>query len=73
MPDQADFFRARRRSRKTARGFTWGPNVNVTYQSYKDAFGKAIRSRGARSPTALDDDAEATVADMKKTGFTVSG
>ena len=40
----------RRRSPSTARGFTFGPNVNVAYSAYKDAFDKAVAEQVRRSP-----------------------
>jgi multiple sugar transport system substrate-binding protein len=55
----------------TAAGVTWGPNVNVTYASYKDAFAKAITSKSAFG-SAIDTMQQATVDDMKKNGFTVA-
>ena len=72
LPDDGDFFARTAEISKTARGFTWGPNVNVTYQAYKDAFGKAIRSRQPFTG-ALDTMQETTVQDMEKSGFEVSG
>ena len=72
LPDDGEFFARAAEISKTARGFTWGPNVNVTYQSYKDAFGKAIRSRQPFTG-ALDTMQQKTVQDMEKSGFEVSG
>ena len=71
MPDDADFFARAAEISQTARGFTWGPNVNVAYQSYKDEFGRAIQ-RDAPFTDALQAMQETTVADMEKAGFTVS-
>jgi len=70
--NQADFYTTAAAIAGTAAGFTFGPNVNVTYSSYKDAFAKAIT---AKSPFAgaLDTMQQATVDDMKKNGFTVTG
>jgi multiple sugar transport system substrate-binding protein len=70
--NQPDFYTQAKAIADTAAGFTWGPNVNVTYDTYKDAFGKAIT---ARSPFtgALNTMQSATVADMQKNGFKVSG
>lgn len=70
LPDDRGFFARAAEISKTARGFTWGPNVNVTYQSYKDAFGKAIRS-GQPFTEALDTMQQTTVKDMEKSGFDV--
>ncbi len=71
MPDDADFFARAAEISQTARGFTWGPNVNVAYQSYKDQFGRAIQ-RDAPFTDALQAMQDTTVADMEKAGFTVS-
>jgi multiple sugar transport system substrate-binding protein len=71
LPDDADFFARVAEISKGARGFTWGPDVNVTYQSYKDAFSKAIRSKSPFTG-ALDTMQQTTVNDMKKARFTVS-
>ena len=57
---------------KTAKGFTWGPNVNVTYQAYKDAFGRATQRKTPFSE-AMETMQQTTVADMEKAGFTVGG
>lgn len=72
MPNDDGFFTRSAEISKTAKGFTWGPNVNVTYQSYKDAFSKAIRSKAPFSG-ALDTMQKSTVDDMKKAGYNVSG
>jgi multiple sugar transport system substrate-binding protein len=70
--DQADFSARAKEIAGTAHGFTWGPNVNVAYNAYNDAFGKAVQSKSAFSG-ALDAIQGVTVADMKKAGFTVNG
>ena len=57
---------------ETAAPFVWGPNVNVTYSTYKDAFGKAIAQRSPFGG-AVDAMQEATVADMRKSGFKLAG
>ena len=54
-----------------ARGFTFGPNVNVTYNAYKDAFDKALQD-GTSFSDAVQAMHEATVADMSKSGFTLA-
>jgi multiple sugar transport system substrate-binding protein len=69
--NQADFYTLAKQIADTAAGVTWGPNVNVTYATYKDAFGKVITSKGAFS-SAVDSMQQATVDDMKKNGFTVT-
>lgn len=66
--NQADFWKVATQASGTARGFTFGPNVNVAYSAYKDAFDKAIQTKSSFSDalTAMHD---ATVADMQKSGF----
>ena len=58
---------------QTARGFTLGPNVNVTYSAFKDAFAEGGQGQGRRSRARPRKMQEATVADMKKQGFQVAG
>ena len=72
LPAERDFFTRAAEISKGARGFTWGPDVNVTYQSYKDAFSRVLRS-GAPFSSALDAMQQSTVRDMKKAGFAVQG
>ena len=45
MPNQPSFFADAAEIAKTARGFSWAPNVNVTYSQYSDLFAKAIQTR----------------------------
>ena len=47
-------------------------NVNVTYNAYRDAFAKATQDKSAFGP-ALGTMRQATIADMRKSGFTVAG
>jgi multiple sugar transport system substrate-binding protein len=68
---QADFYQLAKQIADTAAGVIWGPNVNVTYATYKDAFGKVITGKGSFG-TAVDSMQQATVEDMKKNGFTVA-
>ncbi|MGQ4335839.1 sugar ABC transporter substrate-binding protein, partial [Streptomyces hayashii] len=49
----------------------WGPNVNVAYTTFNDAFGAAAKDRSDFS-AALAKMQSVTVADMKKQGFEVS-
>ncbi|GAB3006022.1 ABC transporter substrate-binding protein [Saccharothrix stipae] len=72
FPNQPDFYRQAARIAATSSGFTWGPNVNVTYTAYKNAMGEAI-SGGADLVPALAKMQAATVDDMKANGFTVGG
>jgi multiple sugar transport system substrate-binding protein len=72
FPQQTDFYPLAKQIASTTVGFTWGPDVNVTYSSYNDAFGKAITNKTSFS-AALDQMQTATVDDMRKTGFKVTG
>jgi len=74
LSDQADFYSIAAESAKITKPFTYGPNVNVAYSSYNDAFGKAAQSKKATNfPAALATMQQTTVDDMKNTGFKVSG
>jgi multiple sugar transport system substrate-binding protein len=68
---QPDFWQQAASIGATARGFTFGPNVNVTYNAYKDAFDKAVAAKSdfAAAVQAMQD---ATIADMQKSGFTLA-
>lgn len=66
--NQPDFWRQAAAISATARGFTFGPNVNVTYNAFKDAFDKALQDGSAFSG-AIAKMQDATVADMRKSGF----
>jgi multiple sugar transport system substrate-binding protein len=56
---------------KTTAPSAWGPNVNVAYQSFKDAFGAAAKDK-SDFEAALKTMQDTTVADMKKQGFEVA-
>jgi multiple sugar transport system substrate-binding protein len=71
FPGQKDFYPTAKQIAETAAGFVWGPNVNVAYDTYKDAFGKAITTK-APFTGAVDTMQAATVADMQKNGFTIA-
>jgi multiple sugar transport system substrate-binding protein len=70
MPNQPAFFTDAAAIAKTARGFTWAPNVNVTYSQYSDLFAKAIQTKGDFA-AAVDQLQAASVADLKKQGFQI--
>ena len=72
FPQQARFYAEAKAIADTAAPFVWGPNVNVTYATYKDAFGKAIAQKTPFG-AAVDAMQEATVADMRKSGFKLAG
>ncbi|MEW9551721.1 ABC transporter substrate-binding protein [Nonomuraea sp. NPDC050783] len=65
---QPDFWKQAAAVSAGARGFTFGPNVGVTYNTFRDAFGKAARNRTSFSD-AVRSMQDATVADMRKSGF----
>jgi multiple sugar transport system substrate-binding protein len=69
---QTDFYTLAKQIAGTTAGFTWGPDVNVTYSSYNDAFGKAITQKTPFS-AAVDQMQATTVADMRKSGFKLAG
>ncbi|MFE0731606.1 sugar ABC transporter substrate-binding protein [Streptomyces antibioticus] len=68
---QADFYTLASEIAKTTAPSAWGPNVNVAYTTFNDAFGAAAKNRSDFS-AALDTMQADTVADLKKQGFEVS-
>jgi multiple sugar transport system substrate-binding protein len=71
FPNQPDFYAEVKKVAPAARSFPmWGPDVTVTFTGYTDGFSKALQSGGSFTG-ALDSMQSATVADMKKLGFTV--
>lgn len=68
---QADFYRKAADIAETTAPSAWGPNVNVAYTTFKDAFGAAAKSRSDFG-AALEEMQADTVADMKKQGFEVA-
>ncbi|MGW7404878.1 ABC transporter substrate-binding protein [Streptomyces sp. NPDC054833] len=69
--NQADFYTKAADIAKTTAPSAWGPNVNVAYATFNDAFGVAAKDK-SDFVAALDKMQDATVADMKKQGFGVS-
>ncbi|MEW1777035.1 extracellular solute-binding protein [Streptomyces sp. NPDC086777] len=69
--NQSDFYTEAAGIAKTTAPSAWGPNVNVAYTSFNDAFGAAAKNRSDFT-AALKTMQDATVADMKKQGFEVS-
>ncbi|MBO4271007.1 ABC transporter substrate-binding protein [Microbispora triticiradicis] len=69
--NQPDFWKQAAAIGATARGFTFGPDVNVTYNAYRDAFDKAVAARSDFT-AAVRTMQDTTVADMRKTGFTLA-
>lgn len=71
FPNQPDFYAQVKKVAPNARSFQmWGPNVTVTFTGYTDNFSKALQSGGSFTG-ALAAMQSASVADMKKLGFTV--
>ncbi|WP_052423363.1 ABC transporter substrate-binding protein [Nonomuraea candida] len=66
--NQPDFWRQAAAVSAGARGFTFGPNVGVTYNAFKDGFDKALQNRTPFTD-AVQGMQDATVADMRKSGF----
>ena len=71
MPNQTGFYDLASEAARSARTFTWGPNVNVTYSVYSDAFQQAIQG-GADFTSAVAAMQDRTVADLEEQGFSVS-
>ncbi|CAL9348814.1 hypothetical protein SUDANB58_00420 [Streptomyces sp. enrichment culture] len=69
--NQPDFYRKAAEIAETTVPASWGPNVNVAYTSFKDAFGAAAKNKSDFT-AALRTMQDATVADLKKQGFEVA-
>ncbi len=69
--NQADFYTKAADIAETTAPSAWGPNVNVAYTIFKDAFGAAAKDK-SDFVAALDKMQDGTVADMKKQGFEVA-
>lgn len=71
FPNQPDYYAQVKKVAPAARSFPmWGPDVTVTFTGYTDGFSRALQSGGSFAG-ALDAMQSASVADMKKLGFTV--
>jgi len=71
--NQPDFYQVAAKVAATTRPFTYGPNVNVAYNAYNDAFGKASDAKtSGQFQQALTSMQTTTVADLQKTGFNVT-
>ncbi|MER7900228.1 extracellular solute-binding protein [Streptomyces sp. NPDC096046] len=68
---QADFYKKAAGIAETTAPSAWGPNVNVAYTAFKDAFGAAAKNK-SDFVTALHTMQDDTVADLKKQGFGVA-
>lgn len=69
--NQPDFYKQVARIAPTAAPSAWGPNVNVAYTTFNDAFGTAAKNK-SDFVTAVQAMQSATVADLKKHGFKVA-
>jgi multiple sugar transport system substrate-binding protein len=73
MSNQPDYNSVMAQAAKNVRTFQiWGPNANVTFDSYSNAFAAALQNKTPLS-AALTQMQQATVSDMKQRGFTVAG
>ena len=72
FPQQTDFYTTAASIAKSVKPFTYGPNVNVAFSSYNDAFGKATQAKSSAAfLDAVKTMQAATVAGLKNAGFTV--
>ncbi|MFD0212255.1 ABC transporter substrate-binding protein [Streptomyces hirsutus] len=69
--NQPDFYKKAAEIARTTAPSAWGPNVNVAYTTFKDAFGAAAKNR-SDFVAAVDTMQQDTVADLKKQGFEVA-
>ncbi|MGY3200330.1 ABC transporter substrate-binding protein [Streptomyces sp. TE5632] len=69
--NQPDFYRKAAEIARTTVPPAWGPNVNVAYTTFKDAFGAAAKNKSG-FVAAVDAMQQDTVADLKKQGFEVA-
>ncbi|MFJ5220482.1 ABC transporter substrate-binding protein [Streptomyces sp. NPDC088354] len=73
MSNQPDYNTLMAQQAGNARTFQiWGPNANVTFDSYSNAFAAALQNKTPLS-AALPQIQRATVDDMKQRGFAVTG
>jgi len=71
--NQPDFYELAGQTAETAGNFTFGPNVNVTYSAYNDAFARAAEAKDAAAfVEAVHEMQQVTVDDLKNTGFSVA-
>jgi multiple sugar transport system substrate-binding protein len=70
--NQPDFYKVVGEAAQNVGSFTYGPNVNVTFNAYNDQFAKAAQSKQKSAfLDAVKGMQQVTVDDLKKTGFTV--
>ena len=68
---QEDFYEQAAQISEGAASVTWGPNVNITYSSYEDAFAAAI-SDGTPFTEAITMMHTDTLSDMENKGFSLT-
>ena len=67
---QGNFYELSTANAETVQPFTFGPNVNVTYSLFNDAFARATQSRSAQAFTeAITALQQGTVADLENQGY----
>jgi multiple sugar transport system substrate-binding protein len=69
--NQPDFYTEASDIAKTTAPSAWGPNVNVAYTTFNDAFGAAAKNKSDFG-AALKKMQDETVADLEKQGFEVA-
>ena len=68
--NQPDFYATVAKIADTAGKFTYGPNTNVAYSAYNDAFGKAAQSKSSAAfLTALTSMQTITLKNLQDSGF----
>jgi multiple sugar transport system substrate-binding protein len=73
FPNQTDFYDTAAKIAATTAASAWGPNVQVAYDTFSDAFGTASKAKkAAQFDTALATMQAKTFSDMKKQGFKVT-
>ncbi|GJF31050.1 sugar ABC transporter substrate-binding protein [Kitasatospora sp. NE20-6] len=70
--NQPDFYTTAAEIAKTTAPAAWGPDVDVAYSAFKDAFGKAAQDRSDFS-AALTAVQRYTLAALQRDGFTAAG
>lgn len=72
LPHQTGFYDDSADIAANAAPVTWGPNVNVTYSVYEDAFSAALAD-GTPFVDVIEEMQQDTVADMESMGFALTG
>ncbi|MGP4113801.1 extracellular solute-binding protein [Streptomyces sp. 4N509B] len=71
LSNQPDFYEQAATVAQGTAPAAWGPNVNVAYSTFNDAFGQAARDRSDFGE-AVTEMQQATVADLRDHGFEVA-